>query len=175
MDVTLIQQNIITDYYCREREKLIRFAAARLPFPEESEDVVQDTFLRLLEYGQMVQQESIASLVYTVLRNIINDKLRKFRCHQEVDRRLFEDAGSRSVQTTEHTINEHALLHIVEGKIQSLPVKWGKVYSLHLFDGLSVDEIVKRCGIPRRTVESYVFLARKAVRKEICEQWYSAV
>lgn len=175
MDATLIQQNIITDFYIREREKLIRFAAARLPFPEESEDVVQDTFLRLLEYGRMVQKESVASFVYTILRNIINDKLRMFRCHQEVDRWLFENAGNQSVQTTEHAINEQALLHIVEGKIQSLPAKCGKVYSLHLFEGLSVDEIVKQYAIPKRTVESYVFQARKEVRKEIREQWFNAV
>lgn len=176
MDITLVQQKkIIADFYIRHWEQLIRFAAARLPFPEESRDVVQDVFLRLLECGRTVCEETVTSYVYTILRNIINDKLRMFRCHQEVDRWLFQSVETRAERTTEHTVNEHALLHIVETKIRTLPSACGKVYSLHLFDGLTVDEIVERASLPKRTVEYYLFQARKKVRKEVMDEWYKAV
>lgn len=178
MDVTLIQQKqktIIADFYSRQREKLIQFAAMRLPFPEESEDVVQDVFLRILRHGEMVREETINSFVYTVLRNLINDKLRMFRCHKEVNRWLFEAVETRTERTTEHTVDGNALMQIVETKIRKLPSVCRQVYSLHLFEGLTVDEIVEKSSLTKRAVESYLFQARKKIRKEVVERWYGAV
>lgn len=174
MEMNPNQQNLIAGFYVSNRERLISFAAARLPFPEESEDVVQDTFLRLLEYGRMVQEETLSSLVYTILRNIINDRLRRFRCHCEVNTWLHE-TETLSGNYTERKVEEHTLLHIVETKIKRLPPACGKVYSLHLFDGLTADELARQLSVSKRTIECYLFQARKKVRKEVLELWYKAV
>lgn len=175
MCATLIQQNIIEDYYILHRKKLINFAAARLPFPEDSEDVVQDTFLKLLEYKQMVQPETIASFIYTILRNLINDKLRSFRRHQEVETWLFETVQANSIENGEQTIDNHELMHIVRKNIQLLPENNHRIYSLYFYEGLTTEEIATRTSLDKRKVEYYLYEARKKVRKAVSEQWYEAI
>lgn len=175
MDTTFVQSDLIRDFYVRQRVKLIRFAEMRLPFPEESEDVVQDVFLRLLGYRKMVRRETIDSFVYTILRNIINDKLRQFRCHQEIDSLCFDHVENKVVNDTEHAVNGHALSCLIEQHIGKLPPACSRIYSHHLFEGLSADELAEKFSISKRTVEFYLFQARKYLRKVVREEWCDAV
>ena len=79
-----ITVQFLTETYTTYRPLVFRYISYKLNGCLEAEDLVQDAFLRLLEYRSMLRPETIRSFLYTIVRNIsliifvINIKSRKF-------------------------------------------------------------------------------------------------
>ena len=65
--------NLIETYYTDHRDELLAFVSSRLGGSEESEDIVQNVFLRLLTSDKMITAITLPALVYTMARNLITD------------------------------------------------------------------------------------------------------
>jgi RNA polymerase sigma factor (sigma-70 family) len=61
------------------RLSLQRFIEARLRDPVESEDLVQETYLRLYDYRRTRSIADVGAFCFTVARNLIRDQLRRRR------------------------------------------------------------------------------------------------
>jgi RNA polymerase sigma-70 factor (ECF subfamily) len=59
------------------RSRLVRAAARMLGGPADAEDVVQESYLRALEAGDMPEPDSVQAWLTTVMQNIAIDKLRR--------------------------------------------------------------------------------------------------
>ena len=133
--------------------------------PEEAEDLVQETYLRLwtkrFELKDMDRPEGFA---VTTLRNIFIDSTRK-------NKPLTCDIGYDAMRKgTDEDTEKHLVAaeahHTVMRLIDSLPEKQRQVMVMRDVNDMDYDDICRQTGIPPSTVRSLISRARKFVRDQ---------
>ena len=79
-----ITVQFLTETCTTYRPLVVRYIYRKLNGCMETEDLVQDAFLRLLEYRSMLRPETVRSFLYTIVRNLVTDYLRRHYKKQEV-------------------------------------------------------------------------------------------
>ena len=100
---THITVQFLTEVYVTYRPLVLRYITGKLNGCLEAEDLVQDAFLRLLEYRSMLRPETVRSFLYTIVRNLVTDYLRRHYKKQEVIA-CMQERLSASVVDTESQI-----------------------------------------------------------------------
>jgi RNA polymerase sigma-70 factor (ECF subfamily) len=158
------QQLIITNYYAQHRGEIVDFIAVRLTDADEAEDMVQDLFLRLLRGHQLITPVTLPCLVYTLARHSIADYYRRRRVREEFERYLIKNTDS--IGEMESIISARLLMERMERTLARLPEACGRIYRLHIYDGLKVSDIAQQLALPYKQVENRLGQARKAVRQQ---------
>ncbi|RHH39616.1 RNA polymerase subunit sigma-70 [Phocaeicola plebeius] len=158
-----IADQFFTDIYVTYKPLIYRYIFRKLNGCGETEDLVQDTFLRLLEYRFMLRPETVRSFVYTIVRNLVTDYIRRYYRKQEVMICIQEKACFSEVDM-ESMVVAKDLSHLEKMRVSQLPFKVRRVYSMSRFEEKTVLEIAEELGIPKRTVEGYLFVGRKSIR-----------
>ena len=138
-----ITVQFLTETYTTYRPLMFRYIYRKLNGCMETEDLVQDAFLRLLEYRSMLRPETVRSFLYTIVRNLVTDYLRRHYKKQEVMACMCEGLSA----------------------VNQLSPKVRAVYSMSRFEGKTTLEIAEELSIPKRTVEGYLLIGRKSVRE----------
>lgn len=158
------QQLIITNYYAQHRGEIVDFIAVRLTDADEAEDMVQDLFLRLLRGHQLITPVTLPCLVYTMARHSIADYYRRRRVREEFEHYLIKNTDS--IWEMESIISARMLMERMERTLARLPEACGRIYRLHIYDGLKVSDIAQQLALPYKQVENRLGQARKAVRQQ---------
>ena len=69
-------QDIITNYYQRHRDEIVKFLTLHIRDRNEAQDIVQDLFLRLLCSHQLVTEQTMSSLEYTLACKMVLQQLK---------------------------------------------------------------------------------------------------
>ena len=155
---------IITNYYAQHRGEIVDFIAVRLTDADEAEDMVQDLFLRLLRGHQLITPVTLPCLVYTMARHSIADYYRRRRVREEFEHYLIKNTDS--IGEMESIISARLLMERMERTLARLPEACGRIYRLHIYDGLKVSDIAQQLALPYKQVENRLGQARKAVRQQ---------
>jgi RNA polymerase sigma-70 factor (ECF subfamily) len=158
------QQLIISNYYAQHRGEIVDFIAVRIADACEAEDMVQDLFLRLLRGHQLITPLTLPCLVHTMARHSIADYYRRRRVRDEYEHFLTKNTDS--IGEMESIISAHQLIERMERTLARLPEACGRVYRLHIYDGLKVSDIAQQLALPYKQVENRLGQARKAVRQQ---------
>ena len=145
----------------RHQTPLLNFFR-RLGASNESEDLVQDVFLRLYRYrDRYVHNAKFTTFLYTLARHVWADRWRKL---QRILR--IEDRARREM-TTECDGNMGRVRDAMDTRqaLEQLPDKLRIVLVLSICQGLRYGEIGEVLGIPEGTVKSRVFLALKSLKE----------
>ena len=158
---------------------------------EDAEDVVQETFVKaFLSLGQFKGQSSFYTWLYRICFNMAIDIRRKagrrggthleFKEHLGVNRAAVEDGARESggggtghhpqrVEGPHDALARKELGHKIQEVLGELSEEHRAVIMLREIDGLDYDEIAKAIGVPKGTVMSRLFYARKALQKALEE------
>lgn len=158
-----ITVQFLTETYTTYRPLVVRYIYRKLNGCMETEDLVQDAFLRLLEYRSMLRPETVRSFLYTIVRNLVTDYLRRHYKKQEVMACMLEGI-STSVSDVEDTVIAKDLLRQEKMRSGQLSSKVRMVYCKSRFEEKTTLEIAEELNIPKRTVEGYLLTGRKIVR-----------
>ena len=161
-----ITVQFLTETYTTYRPLVFRYISYKLNGCLEAEDLVQDAFLRLLEYRSMLRPETIRSFLYTIVRNIVIDYLRHQYKKQEVLSSL-QDEISNSVCDIENTIIARDIRHLELSVVNRLSGRNKVVYYKSHFEEKTVSEIAVELNLSKRTVEGYLLSGRKVIREYI--------
>jgi len=153
--------------YMEYKKVISAYIAYRIPHKYEAEDLTQDVFMRLLDCGKVINEETVSSFLYTVARNLITDTLRRYYKKQEVMAEWECDAPSSSC-TTEQTVYANELASIYKQQIQKLPRQRRKVYELIDCHDLSIAEAAERLSLSQRTVQNHLYIARNEIKTQLC-------
>ena len=157
------QQLIISNYYAQHRDEIVDFITVRITDADEAEDMVQDLFLRLLRGHQLITPVTLPCLVYTMARHSIADYYRRRRVRDEYEHYM---KNSDSIGEMESVISARQLMERMERTLARLPEACGRIYRLHIYDGLKVSDIAQQLELPYKQVENRLGQARKAVRRQ---------
>lgn len=157
------QAQLITDFYTAYRTELVNFATVRLSDREESEDLVQDVFVKMMTFEGLINEATIKSFAFTITANKIKDHLRRriFR-HQMEESKKFEMELQHS--NVERVAEYHETLRIINKSIEKLSPTCAKVYRMSLFDDMTAGDIAEELQVSKRTIESQLFTSRKQMK-----------
>ena len=148
--------------------KLYSFVFKILKDEADSEDIVQEVFIKIWELREKLDDHKLLnSLIFTIAYNnsisLIRKKISssKYREHLRNDSVVqFSDSSFSEIEFNE--LNRH-----VEKLIERLPERQKRVYLSHREQGLTYPEIAEEMGISRNTVENHMVKTLKYLRQNL--------
>lgn len=155
---------------------------------EEAEEVVQETYLRVVEnLGNMRRQSSFSTWIFRICQNVCMDWLRAKRRRQEMyaistDPKLVvaePDASRDSLNqfvdsrpNPEQELQATEQAELVQKCLDQLPDSQKMALILHDIEGLSYSEVAEIIGTNLGTVRSRIHYARARLR-ELLSPYYA--
>ena len=153
--------------YKRYRKKLVHFAQSLLHNKEQSEDLVQDVFIKLIQNPQLYKSgNSFASWVFTVVKNNCLNAIRNDKKRHEL--RSLHLPNNPSTET--HQTNDYKQLRSkINNLYQSFNDKEKLVFVLRFELDLSLKETAEIANIPEGSVKSCIFYLLKKLAPHVKE------
>jgi len=154
------------------KDKMQRLAYRMLNNRHDSEDVVQETFLRVyMNLNNYDESQKFSTWIYRIGKNLCIDLLRKKRAAESLDAGLSGAKNYYDRLQSEELSPETRYLHTEFreqlGKlINRLSAKYRDVVRLYYLSELSLQEISERLGMPVTTVKSRLHRGREQLRKK---------
>ena len=157
MPTQLSTQERITQVYYRHVASVYRVCYSFMKNKPETEDMVQETFLRLLTSGQTFEnnRHEKAWLIVTA-SNLCKDTLKKWwRKHEDLDdyANILPAADPKEDSVVEAVLN--------------LPPKYKTVVYLYYYEGYATAEIARYLKSPEATVRSRLSRARSILKDQL--------
>ena len=154
---------MIANFYTVHHAELVNYATSRLGNREESEDLVQDVFIKMMSFEGIINEATIKSFAFTIAANKIKDHLRRriFRHKMEENAKYEMELQHSHV---ERVVEYHDTLRMVNDSMARLSPACAKVYRMSLFEDMTTGDIAQEMNVSKRTVESQLFTSRKQVR-----------
>lgn len=160
---TINQGQMIADFYSNHHAELVNFATSRLGNREESEDLIQDVFIKMMSFEGMINEATIKSFAFTIAANKVKDHLRR-----RIFRHKMEENTKYEMQLqyshAEHMAEYHDTLRMMNQGMSKLSPACAKVYRMSLFDDMPANAIAEELNVAKRTIESQLFTSRKQMR-----------
>ena len=157
------QGQMIANFYTVHHAELVNFATSRLGNREESEDLVQDVFIKMMSFEGIINEATIKSFAFTIAANKVKDHLRRriFRHKMEENAKYEMELQHSHV---ERVVEYHDTLRMVNDSMARLSPACAKVYRMSLFEDMTAGDIAQETNVSKRTVESQLFTSREQVR-----------
>ena len=150
----------------RYRHALQRYLLGLLRNHAAAEDVVQETYVRLLGVAGLERSDSRArGYLFKVATNLVRNRRRK-RSEQSIDTALPDELASTD-DSPELIVDFEQGLAIVKKALLELKPRCRQVFLLRASEELDYEEIAARLGISKRTVEREMQHALEVCQKRL--------
>ena len=143
-------------------DTVYRVALSGCKNPQDAEDIVQSTFLKLLERNsEFKDEEHIRKWLIRVTINETNS--------------LWRSSWRKKVISLEETQTEPEFLEPEYNElfhaVQKLSSKYRKVIYLYYYEGYSIKEIAELLHISETAIQTRLMRAREKLRQQLKEAW----
>ncbi|NOU23035.1 MAG: sigma-70 family RNA polymerase sigma factor [Methyloglobulus sp.] len=169
------RKRFIDFLFLQHRRELLAFAQQRLGY-EIAEDLVQETYARLLQHPDPESIDNPRAFLYQTTANLSIDLHRKQivreRFHSEDNEIETELARvADPCQTPEHNLIQQEELDLLNDYLLELPELTRYAFVLHRLEGLPHKEIGLRLGISSRSSERRTALASQHLLTRFEQSW----
>lgn len=164
--IAKLPEQIIEDAYRTYRKEILGYIRFKLVTPDEAEDILQDVFMRVLDYKQMLRENTVLSFLYTIARNLVIDFNRRHSRRQVAFDYIYEVRGEYNFDVAEK-VHVKEILAWEQKRLQHFPAQRKLIYSLSRYQEKTVPEIADLLKISKRTVENHLLIGRKEMREFI--------
>ena len=168
-------ENAYVELVNRYKDKLTNFVFYFLKDEEHSEDIVQETFIRLYEKKHYYKEiAKFSTWIYTIARNLANTELRKksrtkiMYLSQMNNHKKDYDLKSSDPELNMNIENEF-LMKEIHAAIDKLPENYKSVIILRDIQGLDYEQISNIIGVPLGTVKSRINRARLQLQVDLMD------
>lgn len=144
-------------------------AVSKIVPPNDVEDIVQETYVRLCQVGNTERIQHPKSYLYRTARNLALDNIKRAESRLS-DPLVIDDEGGISAPGTDNdevfqqVASKEEFGHFCEA-VRQLPVQARRVFVLKKVYGYSQREISEELGLAESTVEKHVALAIRRCSK----------
>ncbi len=166
-------ENAYIELVNRFRDRLINFVFQFLGDREQSEDVVQDTMLKLYVKKHYYREiAKFSTWIYTIARNLANTELRKRKRRKTtLLSQMTRDERDYDLPAIQPEIGQEVQSEFAEKRIQAaihaLPEHFKTVIILRDIQELSYDDISSIVNVPLGTVKSRINRARLQLQVDL--------
>ncbi|PIC00548.1 RNA polymerase sigma factor [Caulobacter sp. X] len=155
----------------RLRTPLLRYFTRRTGSQPDSEELVQDLFLRLLRRPGLMSLKSIDGYVFEAAANLLRDKVKRERARQmlsavDLDRIDLAD----DLPGAEDVVGGRQSLQRINVALKSLSPRARTIVILRRFEDMSHAQIAARLNISVSAVEKHLVRAMAVLRDALREQ-----
>ena len=145
-------------------DAVLRLAYSYLKTREDAEDVVQDTLIRLMQSGEIFEnEEHMKAWMLRVAANLCKDILKSSRRQKEV---VMVEGYEEGVED-EYNTGENDVMKAV----MSLPEKYRSVIHLYYFEEYATKEIAVIMGKKEATVRSLLKRGREKLESILSKKY----
>jgi RNA polymerase sigma factor (sigma-70 family) len=156
--------------HVRYYSELLRFFVHAIKDVHEAQDLVQQTFERVLERRYAGDQVANArALLFEVARNLLIDRHRQAQIRRHESDEVLRDHSGPAAAEPEAVYAGNQRVVLLVAAIEALPPRCRKAFVLHKIDGLSHAEVAREMGVTLNMVERHVMLAVAACRKALAD------
>jgi RNA polymerase sigma-70 factor (ECF subfamily) len=164
----------------RHQQPLFNFALRQVRAPQVAEDVVQETFVRVVQNAAEFKHEArFTTWVYTITRNLCIDHLRKraLRKHPSLDESKGEEGDGPTLgeqtadprASVEREATGTELRERIARAVDTLPDEQREVFLMREIANLPFKEIAEITGVPENTVKSRMRYALERLQEALAE------
>ena len=147
---------------CKYMDMIYRLAISHTKTPADADDIVQQTFVKLLTKKVLFTDEE--HIKRWLIRVCINE------CNSFFSSFWRKNVDSFETMTTEPQFSAQENTDLYDA-IKSLPSKCSIVVYLFYYEGYSTREIAKLLHIKEATVRTRLVRARKLLKEQLREAW----
>jgi len=145
----------------RYKDRLMNFVFRFLGNYERSEDIVQDTFLKVYTHKHSYQEiAKLSTWLYTIAGNLARTELRKLKRRRtySITSLSYEDKEYEIpiIDDPAETMDSNDFSRNLQRALNELPVDFKTMIILRDIQELSYEEISKIVGVPLGTVKSRI-------------------
>lgn len=156
-------QQMISAAYLTYFPSIVSYVSYKTNHHPESEDMAQDVFVRLMDYKQLVREQTIKSFIFTIARNIVVDFQRRHNRRTEISANMAEFSETSTGSHDEY-LHAKEIRQMEKQFLVTFPRQRKMVYILSRYGDQPVDEIAQRLQISKRTAENHLFQGRQHMR-----------
>jgi RNA polymerase sigma-70 factor (ECF subfamily) len=153
--------------------KIHRLAYRMLNNPHDSEDVVQETFMRVyLNLNRYDEKQKFSTWIYQIGKNLCVDLLRKKKTTYSLDAEIAgeDELNHYGILSSEDKSPEMALMETelqeqLNLVISKMSDKYKAIATLHYVHDLSIQEISEKLSMPVTTVKTRLYRGRDYLKK----------
>lgn len=161
-----------SESYLQYKDIIQNYIAYRVPHFNEADDLTQDVFVRLWEHKDFLNKETVRSLLFTIARNIVIDRIRSYYVRENFITYYMYNVWERSRNTTEESVFLRELQSLHRNAVDKLPLKRKRIYLMSFETDMPCPAIAEKLSLSVRTVEGQIFLARKMIRASLADELY---
>lgn len=170
-NTTTTLENFFSECYLQYKENIRNYISYRVPHSNEAEDLMQDVFARLWEHRDFLNRDTVRSLLFTIARNIVIDRIRRYYKNEDFVSYM-HNVQETNRNITEEVVHSRELAEFHNNIVNKLPSKRKRIYEMSFDEKLSCPAIAEKLCLSIRTVEGHLLLARKTVRTSLSELLY---
>ena len=155
---------LLYEYYHR---KVYRFAYSFLKEKEQSQEILQETFINLWVNRQKLDiTKPLEPYLFVICKRLVLDAFRKVTSSDTLREHLMNKITGIDNGTEEKIIYSD-IWNYTEKAIAKLPRQQQLVFRLNKLEGLSFDEIAEKLGLSRNTVKNHLAVALKTLKAQL--------
>ncbi|MFO7658741.1 MAG: RNA polymerase sigma-70 factor [Bacteroidales bacterium] len=145
-------------------ENIRRFGYYKTGDIELADDIVQDTFLKLWDMRQKINNKTIKALLYTIAANLIKNYFK----HRQIKYNFINDTDKNPLsEPADFDLEQQEFRHLLENTLASLPENNRLVFLMNRVEKLTYHEIASRLGLSVKAVEKRMSSALDTLRGQI--------
>lgn len=146
-------------------EKLYYFALRFLNSKEDSENLIQEVFVKIWETRDRLDPDySFNAYLFTIAKNTIFNIHRK-KVNELAYREYIGHHFDFTHSKTENEVLLNDLQNQIDKCVENFPVQRKKVFELSRKEGLNHKEISQQLNISEKTIETHIRLGLKTLRE----------
>lgn len=147
----------VAEHFETYRQDILSFLRSRVATPEQADDLLQQTFLRVLQRTNWAEVEHPKSYLKTTARHVLADFYRQRNArHGDAVVEFEEDQHSDDTYSPGRLLQSHDYMRLLADALQSLSPQVQKAFILSRVYGHTYAEVGRALSISPRTVEKHV-------------------
>ena len=145
-------------------EPLFVFAQSIIMDEDGAKDIVQEVWIDYWNRRRKIENKNIRAYLYQAVRYKVYNHLRSNNLNT-IQLSVINELRMNS--KVEEQYNFENTLLLINNSMKNLPARCKEIFILSKIEGINNDEIAKRLGVSKRTVENQISIALKTVREKL--------
>lgn len=159
------EDRAFNELYNSYRVPALRFCNSILKDTEESENIIQEVFIKIWNRRETINPElNFTSYLFTIIKNRVFDHLKEVKKNNFLKEKFWEKI--LEYKAVDNEVKEERFAKIKEA-VDDLSEKRKVIIKLNYEEGKSYEEIAQQLNISKNTVKNQLVKAKQVIRQQL--------